>query len=230
LRPGSLARAAGPTSRRDLRPEAANTPLPSGVGSWVGEETDRNDGSGPLDRDARADVPRAPAWQETARLIDPRSTSTVYFQHRPDEPWRLERRGDDTLLLPGAAEDPDFVFRFTPGAIARLAAVRGNAGDFAAELFSMAWSDDPAVRVNIRIACGFARLLRRGYVRYCSPPDRARARSPPHTAWTGMSSIQHLVATMRKIDRAGWEEQSRGSAESADGDDDEHESLTSPVR
>jgi len=173
-----------------------------------------------------------PAWQETARLIDPRSTSTVYFRHRPDEPWRLERRGDDTLLLPGAAEDPDFVFRFTPGAIARLAAVRGNAGDFAAELFSMAWSDDPAVRVNIRIACGFARLLRRGYVRLLlGAGPRARAIAASHGV-DGMSSIQHLAATMRKIDRAGWEEQSRRaeSAESADGDDDEHESLTSPGR
>ena len=153
-----------------------------------------------------------PAWQETARMIDPRSTSTVYFRHLPDQPWHLERRGDVTLLLPGAAEDPDFVFRFTTGAIARLAAVRGNAGDFAAELFSLAWSDDPTVRVNIVIATGFARLLRRGYVRLLlAAGPRARAIAAAHGV-EGMSSIQHLVATMRKFDRAGWEEQSRRAA------------------
>jgi len=153
-----------------------------------------------------------PAWKETARMIDPRSTSTVYFKHRPDEPWHLERSGDDTLLLPGAAADPDFVFRFSPGSIARLAAVRGNAGDFAAELFSLAWSEDPAVRVNIRIATGFARLLRRGYVRLLlAAGPRARAIAAANGV-EGMSSIQHLVATMRKIDRAGWEEQSQRDA------------------
>ena len=150
-----------------------------------------------------------PAWKETARMIDPRSTSTVYFRHRPDEPWHLVRRGDETLLLPGAAEDPDFVFRFTPGAIARLSAVRGNAGDFAAELFTLAWSDDSTVRVSIRITCGFARLLRRGYVRLLlAAGPRARAIAAAHGV-EGMSSIQHLVATMRKHDRAGFEEQSR---------------------
>jgi hypothetical protein len=178
-----------------------------------------------------------PAWQETARLIDPRSTSTVYFRHRPDDPWHLERRGDETLLLPGAAEDPDFVFRFSPGAIARLAAVRGNAGDFAAELFSLAWSDDPTVRVNIRIACGFARLLLRGYVRLLlAAGPRARAIATAHGV-DGMSSIQHLVETMRRIDHAGWEEQARreapaeepASAAVADGSDGAHKSA-SPSR
>jgi hypothetical protein len=174
-----------------------------------------------------------PAWQETARMIDPRSTSTVYFRHRPDEPWHLVRRGDETLLLPGAAEDPDFVFRFTPGAIARLSAVRGNAGDFAAELFTLAWSDDSTVRVSIRITCGFARLLRRGYVRLLlAAGPRARAIAAANGV-DGMSSIQHLVATMRKIDRAGGEEQSRREATPApvaDDEDDAHESLASPVR
>jgi hypothetical protein len=152
-----------------------------------------------------------PAWQETARMIDPRSTSTVYFRHRPDEPWHLERRGDETMLLPGVAADPDFVFRFTPGAVARLAAVRGNAGDFAAELFSLAWSDDSTVRVNIVIATGFARLLRRGYVRLLlAAGPRARAIAAAHGV--GMSSVQHLIAAMRKFDRAGWEEPSRSAA------------------
>lgn len=146
-----------------------------------------------------------PAWREAARLLDRRVTSTVFFRHRPGEPWHLERRGDETLLLPGAADDPDFAFRFTPAAIDRLAAVRGNAGDFAAELFTLAYSDDPAVRVNIRVAVGFARLLRRGYVRLLlAAGPRARAIGFAHGE-SGMSSLQHLVASLRGLDRAAWE-------------------------
>jgi hypothetical protein len=42
------------------------------------------------------------------------------FRPPPREAWQLERRGAETLLLPGAATDPDFAFRFPPAAIARL--------------------------------------------------------------------------------------------------------------
>lgn len=146
-----------------------------------------------------------PAWREAARLLDRRVTSTVFFHHRPGEPWHLERRGDETLLLPGAAHDPDFAFRFTPAAIDRLAAVRGNAGDFAAELFALACSEDPELRVNIRVAVGLARLLRRGYVRLLlAAGPRARAIGFAHGE-SGMSSLQHLVGSLRRLDRAAWE-------------------------
>ncbi len=157
-----------------------------------------------------------PAWREAARLLDRRATSTVFFRHRPGEPWHLERRGDETLLLPGAAEDPDFVFRFTPGAIDRLAAVTGNAGEFAAELFALAYSDDPAVRVNIRVAGGFARLLRRGYVRLLlAAGPRMREFGFAHGEM-GMSSLQRLVTTLRKLDRAAWEGTTRRSPHDAE--------------
>jgi hypothetical protein len=150
-----------------------------------------------------------PAWRSTARLIDPRSTSTVYFRHRPDEPWHLERQDDETLLLPGAASDPDFVFRFSPGAIERLAKVKGNSGDFAAELFTLVWSDDPDTRVNIRVVAGFARLLRRGYVRLMlTAGPRVRALAAEHGIM-GMSSLQHLVVTIRRHDRPAWEDPAR---------------------
>jgi hypothetical protein len=153
-----------------------------------------------------------PAWRATARLIDPRSTSTVYFRHLPDEPWHLERRGDETLLLPGAAEDPDFVFRFTPRSIERLAAVEGNSGEFAAELFTLVWSEDPELRVNIRIVAGFPRLLRRGYVRLMlTAGPRVRAIAAEHGI-VGMSSLQHLVTALRKVDRASWENSARRCA------------------
>jgi hypothetical protein len=152
-----------------------------------------------------------PAWRAAARLLDPRATSTVFFRHRPGEAWHLERRGDETLLLPGAAEDPDFAFRFSPGAIDRLAAVSGNAGDFAAELFTLAYSKDPEVRVNIRVAAGFARLLRRGYVRLLiAAGPRARAIGFQHGE-TGMSSLQHLVASLRRLDRPEWEQPASGA-------------------
>jgi hypothetical protein len=141
-----------------------------------------------------------PAWREAARLIDRRATSTVFFRHRPGEPWHLERRGEETLLLPGAADDPDFVFRFTPGAIDRLEAVRGSAGDFAAELFTLALSDDPELRVNIRVAAGFARLLRRGYVRLLiAGGPRVRAIGAAYGV-VSVRSLQKLIATLRRYD------------------------------
>ena len=87
-----------------------------------------------------------PARQDAARFIDARATSNVFFTHRAGEAWHLERRGDERLLLPDAAPDPDFAFRFAPGAIERLEAVRGEAGDFAGELFALALSEDPDTR------------------------------------------------------------------------------------
>jgi hypothetical protein len=146
-----------------------------------------------------------PAWREAARLLDPRAASTVFFRHRPGEPWHLERSGDRTLLLPGAASDPDFAFRFTPAAIDRLASLQGTAGDFATELFALVYSNDPELRVNIRVAVGFARLLRRGYVRLLlAAGPRAAAIGFAHGE-TGMSSLQHLVSSLRRLDRAQWE-------------------------
>ena len=146
-----------------------------------------------------------PAWREAARAIDPRSTSSVFFAHRPGEPWHLERRGDETLLLPGAAADPDFAFRFTPGAIARLEAVHGGAGDFAAELFALALAEDPAVRVDLRVVAGFPRLLRRGYVRLLlESGPRVRALGFAHGV-VGVRGIARLVAALRLSSPASWE-------------------------
>ncbi len=147
-----------------------------------------------------------PAWQDAARKLDPAVTSTVYFRHRPDEAWHLERRGDDTLLLPGAAEDPDFVFRFSLAAIDRLAAVPGHlAGDFAAELFALIMSEDRDVHIGFRVEAGFSRLLRRGYVRLLlAAAPRMRELGASYGA-LGMSSLEQLVSTMRGIDRRPWE-------------------------
>jgi len=146
-----------------------------------------------------------PAWREAARLIDPRSRSSVFFSHRPGEPWHLERRGDETLLLPGAAADPDFAFRFPPAAIERLEAVRGGPGDFAAELFTLVLYNDPATHIDLRIAASFARLLRRGYVRLLlAAGPHLRALGAAHGVFR-LRDLQRLVAMLRRTDPAPWE-------------------------
>jgi hypothetical protein len=106
-----------------------------------------------------------PAWIRAARHIAEHAESAVAFTHRPGEHWRLVRRGGRTLLLPGRAGDPDFAFLFSPGAVARLAAVEGDVGDFAVELFTRIVDPPEAERVELRIVASFPRLVRRGYVR-----------------------------------------------------------------
>jgi hypothetical protein len=147
-----------------------------------------------------------PAWRKAARWIDPHATSNVFFSHRPGEAWHLERRADETLLLPGPAPDPDFAFRFTPGAIARLEAIRGEPGDFAAELFLLVASEDPEARVDLRIAARFGRLLRRGYVRLLlAAGPRVRAIGAAHGI-TGVKELALLVARVRRSAHESWEE------------------------
>ncbi len=106
-----------------------------------------------------------PAWTDAARRIASDATSSVFFSHRPGEPWRLERRCGRTLLLPGAAADPDFVFRFTPASVERLCATDGGIGDFAVALFGLIAEENPRLRVGFRVAAPFPRLVRRGYLR-----------------------------------------------------------------
>lgn len=150
-----------------------------------------------------------PAWRKAARFIDRRATSNVFFTHRPGEAWHLERRGDETLLLPGAAPDPDFAFRFTPGAIALLEAVRGEAGDFAAALFTLVITEDRATRVDLRIAASFGRLLRRGYVRLLlAAGSRVRAIGVAHGI-IAVKDLARLVTRVRRADGDAWEEELR---------------------
>jgi hypothetical protein len=106
-----------------------------------------------------------PTWVQAARHLADRAESDVSFTHRPNEPWRLVRRRGQTLLLPGRAADPDFALAFTPGAVARLARVHGDVGDFAVALFSCLLEPDAANRIGLRIVAPFRRLVRRGYVR-----------------------------------------------------------------
>ena len=149
-----------------------------------------------------------PAWRKAARFIDARATSNVFFTHRPGEAWHLERRGDETQLMPGAAPDPDFAFRFTPGAIVRLEAVQGEEGDFAAELFALVLAEDRVTAVDLRIAAGFSRLIQRGYLRLLlAAGPRVRALGAVHGV-AGVRDLARLVARVRRLDGDAWERES----------------------
>jgi hypothetical protein len=147
-----------------------------------------------------------PAWRAAARRLSRDATSTVYFSQRPGEAWRLERRGQASRLLAGAASDPDLVFRFTPAAVERLAAVSGGVGDFAVALFELLTSPDPEARVDLRVAAGFARLVRRGYLGVLA------AGGPQVLAFGASHGIRSLTALRRFVSQRrssgpqDWEE------------------------
>jgi len=142
-----------------------------------------------------------PAWVAAARHLRGDATSTVYFSHRKGDPWRLETQRGRTRLLPGAARDPDFVFRFTPEAIERLEAVRGGIGEFAVALFEEIVDG----KADLRIKAGFARLTMRGYVKLllvAGPPVLAFGAS--HGIRT-LGALRRFVGELRSRGAADWE-------------------------
>lgn len=146
-----------------------------------------------------------PVWREAARRLSPDATSTVYFGHRPGEPWRLVRRGEATVLERGHAKDPDLAFCFAPAAIDALAATRGGIADFALTLFRSMLVDDPARRVELRVIAPFPRLLRRGYVQLL-------LRGGPRLLWFGathgvgtLAQLRGMVDAARRPKPASWE-------------------------
>lgn len=150
------------------------------------------------------------AWIAAARHIDPRGTSSVYFSHRPGEAWQLVQREGETRLLAGAAPDPDLVFRFSPGAVERLAATRGGIGAFAVELFTRMLDEDPAQRVEFRIAADFRRLAARGYVRLLlAAGPRVLAFGLAHGV-ASLGALRRLVAELRSTRPAEWEDPDGG--------------------
>jgi hypothetical protein len=134
-----------------------------------------------------------PAWRTAARRLSRDATSAVYFSQRPGEAWRLERHRDGSRLVAGAAPDPDLVFRFTPAAVERLAAVSGGVGEFAVTLFELMTSRDPEVRIDLRIAAGFARLVRRGYLGVLA------AGGPQVLAFGASHGVRSLTALRRFV-------------------------------
>jgi len=150
-----------------------------------------------------------PAWRDAAKHVDGGASSAVWFTHRPGEPWRLVRRDGTTFLEPGVADDPDFVFRFTPAAIERLAAVRGGVGDFAVALFRLVVEPTGEARVDFRIRAGFARLVRRGYLRLLLAAGPAVLAFGLAHGVTTVGALRRLVASLRTRPPAPWE---RGEA------------------
>jgi hypothetical protein len=152
-----------------------------------------------------------PAWVRAARYLSDDASSSVYFSHRPGEVWRLLQVGGVTRLLPGAADDPDFVFRFTPQAVDRLEAVQGGIGDFAVALFELVLAEDPRLRVGLRIAAPFGRLVRRGYLGLLvAAGPRVLAFGGAHGI-RSLGALRRFVADIRSRVPADWETGCGGS-------------------
>jgi hypothetical protein len=134
-----------------------------------------------------------PAWREAARRLSADASSAVYFSHRPGEAWHLCQLDDAAELRPGRAGDPDLAFCFTPGAIERVASIRGGVGDFAVALFECIASEDPELRVGFRVVAPLTCLLRRGYV------GLIVAAGPKVVAYGARRGIRTLVQLRRLV-------------------------------
>jgi hypothetical protein len=146
-----------------------------------------------------------PIWVEASKFISSDATSTIFFSHKPGQAWHLENRAGEILLLPGAAEDPDFVFRFTPTAIKRLEAVDQGMDDFAVELFRLILEESMDEGVEIRVVTGFPRLLRRGYVRLLLSAGPGVIAFGAALGVLNLRSLRRLVASSRSGEPMTWE-------------------------
>ncbi len=145
------------------------------------------------------------AWIAAARQLDAQSSSGVYFSHRPGEAWRLVFRDGGARLEPGAAADPDLVFRFTPASVERLSGVPGGMGEFAVTLFELMLEDDAELRVGFRIVAGFGRLTWRGYVRLLlAAGPKVLAFGASHGVGS-LGALRRFVAQLRANGPAEWE-------------------------
>lgn len=147
-----------------------------------------------------------PAWIEAAGQLDEdAATSDVYFTTHPGEAWHLERRGRRAVLRPGRSADPDFVFRFTPEAVERLRTAGDDIGAFAVALFESLTASDPAQRVDFRLAAGFGRLLRRGYVRLLVAGGPRVLAFGARRGLRGLRDLRRLVAGAQRSTPEDWE-------------------------
>jgi hypothetical protein len=162
-----------------------------------------------------------PIWCEAARQIAENSCASVYFSHRPGEPWRLVRRGGVSLLEAGPAQDPDLAFCFPPASIEVLERTRGGIGDFAVALFRLALDEDPERRVRIRVIAPFPRLLLRGYVKLLLRGGRPLLRFGAQHGVRSLAELRRLVDSARRAKPEDWEQAgaagARGPATRDDG-------------
>ena len=146
-----------------------------------------------------------PAWKDAASRIADGATSAVWLSHIPEQRYRLERRAGETLLLEGGSKDPDFAFRFTPGAVERLEAVHGGIGDFAVALFQCMLEEDESAKVGLRIVAPFHRLAWRGYLRLLLDAGPAVLRFGAKHGVASVSALRQLVASLRSQPPEPWE-------------------------
>lgn len=146
-----------------------------------------------------------PAWVRAARRLDARATSNVYFSQRPGEVWQLLNSEGETRLRPGGGPTPDFVFRFTPAAVDRLASVRGGVGDFAVELFGLIVENDEELRIGFRIVAPFAKLVRKGYVRLLLAGGGKLLAFGAARGVRTLADLRTLVARVRAQEPQSWE-------------------------
>ena len=142
-----------------------------------------------------------PAWVSAAKLLSRDACSRVYFRQRPGEVWHLEQRAGTTRLRPGPGPDPDFVFRFGPEAIAALEDVDGGIGQFAVRLFALVLDQ----QVDLRIAAGFARLARRGYVKLLLAAGAPVLAFGAAHGVRDLGALGRLVGRLRAREPAAWE-------------------------
>lgn len=155
-----------------------------------------------------------PAWLRAANRLDPGACSEVRFSHRPGEVWHLASRHGRTLLAPGSLPNPDLSLRFTPAAIAKLAAVEGGVGDFAVALFEAMLEADEEPGVAIRIVAPFATLARKGYVALLLAGG---AKLLAFGAARGIRTLADLRRLVRQLQTRGpyaWERPTAGQAKS----------------
>jgi hypothetical protein len=148
-----------------------------------------------------------PAWREAARRLSADASSAVYFSHRPGEAWHLCQLDDAAELRPGRAGDPDLAFCFTPGAIERVASVRGGVGEFAVALFECITSDDPEIRVGFRVVAPLLRLVRRGYVGLILSAGPVVVAYGARRGILTLGQLRRLVKDSRASAPAEWEVQ-----------------------
>jgi hypothetical protein len=146
-----------------------------------------------------------PAWVRASAMISPDSTSNVYFRHRENEAWHLARREDASILRPGSVSDPDFVFRFAPGAIERLQRVEGSIAEFAIELFSLIDAEDENERVEFRVVASFSKLRRSGYLQLLIAAGPKLLAFAAKRGVLTPDALKTLVTTTRTAEPFSWE-------------------------
>lgn len=146
-----------------------------------------------------------PVWARAMGCIAIGVASNVYFTHLPQQAWRFVKAAEGVDLVPGRADAPDFVFRFTPGAVVALASAAGSADAVAVTLFDLMLDPDSARHVDFRIVASYATLVRHGHVRLLvTSGPKVLAYGAAHGIRTP-GQLRELVRNLRRRAPADWE-------------------------